>query len=72
MFKVFILLLSINGQTGVAESVKEFDTREACQAVELQFVSIVEADLRRKGLDSQISVAASRCATEEEFSSEKS
>lgn len=72
MFKVFVLLLSLaTGQPVIAESTKGFDTREACQVYEKEFVALVEKDIKQRGLEDEFAVAASKCGTEDELDSQK-
>lgn len=74
MFKVFVLILALAGQdqSGVATSTKAFDTKEACEAYAPELLNIIENDLKKGGLDSQLTIGTWKCATEAEFNSQKS
>lgn len=74
MFKVFVLILALagQGQSGVATSTKAFDTKEACETYAPELVKIIESDIKKEGLDSQLTVGTWKCATEAEFNSQKS
>lgn len=72
MLKVFVLILAVTGgASGVAESTKSFDTKEACEAYAPELVKIIEADLKQKGLDGELQVATWKCGTEAEFNGQK-
>lgn len=72
MFKVFVLLLAIaTGQSGIAESTKAFDTRAECEAYAPELLTMIEQDIKGRGLDGQLVIGTWKCATEAEFTSQK-
>lgn len=73
MFKVFVLILVVSGGgSGVAESTRAFDTKEACEAYAPELVQVIQRDLNEKGLDSELQIATWKCGTDANFDEQKS
>lgn len=71
MFKVFVLILSVTGQSGIATSTRSFDTKEACDVYAPELLQIIERDLKAEGKAEELKIVTWRCGTEADLTEQK-